>query len=66
MTPHVSGDGCSRPGGLLVGRGAFGDALDRDDNLVEIFVCADLAVPAGEGSRPFRYRAVERRPMKNR
>jgi CRISPR-associated protein Csx3 len=27
-----------RPGGLLVSRRAFGDALDRGDNLVEIFI----------------------------
>jgi len=27
-----------RPGGLLVSRRDFGEALDRDENLVEIFV----------------------------
>jgi cellobiose phosphorylase len=27
-----------RPGGLLISRRAFGDALDREENLVEIFI----------------------------
>jgi len=27
-----------RPGGMLIARSVFGEALDRDENLVEIFI----------------------------
>ena len=27
-----------RPGGMLISKRAFGEALDRDENLVEIFI----------------------------